>query len=314
MVTEVNPEVAGRQAVMQREFKVMGSRAFVVVHGGDVTMLDTAEARLRQLEAWWSRFLDDSDITRANLSAGMPVKVHEDTLAVVARAVLAWRQTNGHFDITVLPALLQHGYTHSTVTHSPAPLIRGERVGFSAMISWDYAASTLTVPANAAIDLGGIGKGMAADIVAEELIEAGATGVVVNVGGDLVVLGTPDDDESWYMGIEDPRNPPEHVARLRMRCGAMASSGTTIRHWLRPDGTTAHHLIDPFSQRPTDSGVINATVLAADAATAEAFATSAMMLRAPAAVEMLEQLGLAGLLVDSDGVVHTTSTLKDFTI
>ncbi len=314
MSTEVSPEVTGRRAAVQREFKVMGCRSFVVVHGGDEAMLDTAEARLRELESWWSRFLDDSDITRANRSAGTPVSVHEDTLAVVSRAVLAWRQTSGRFDITVLPALLQHGYTHSSVTHSPAPLVLGERVGFSAMISWDYAASTLTVPANTAIDLGGIGKGMAADIVAEELIEAGATGAVVNVGGDLVVLGTPDDDESWYMGIEDPRNPPEHVAVLRMQCGAMASSGTTIRHWTRPDGTTAHHLIDPFSQRPTDSGLINATVLAADAATAEVFATSAMMLPAPAALEMLEQSGLAGLMVDNEGVVHATSTLKDFTV
>jgi len=107
---------------------------------------------------------------------------------------------------------------------------------------------------------------MAADIVAEELIEAGATGVVVNVGGDLVVLGTPDDDKSWYMGIEDPRHPLEHVAVLRMQCGAMASSGMTIRNWHRLDGTTAHHLIDPVSLRPATSGLINATVHAADEA------------------------------------------------
>ena len=103
MSTEVSPEVTGRRAAVQREFKVMGCRSFVVVHGGDEAMLDTAEARLRELESWWSRFLDDSDITRANRSAGTPVSVHEDTLAVVSRAVLAWRQTSGRFDITVLP-------------------------------------------------------------------------------------------------------------------------------------------------------------------------------------------------------------------
>ena len=314
MTIEARQTATGRRVAVQREFKVMGCRSFVVVHGGDEAMLDMAQARLRQLESWWSRFLDDSDVTLANRSVGLPVVVHEDTLAVVSRAVLAWRQTDGRFDITVLPALLQHGYTHSTTTHAAAPSIPGSRVGFSAMIAWDYAASTLTVPANTAIDLGGIGKGMAADIVAEELIEAGATGVVVNVGGDLVVLGTPDDDESWYMGIEDPRHPPDHVAVLRMKCGAMASSGTTIRNWRRPDGTTAHHLIDPCSLDPTTSGLINATVLAADAATAEVFATSAMMLAGPAAIAMLERVGLAGLAVDSGGVVYTTSTLKEFAV
>jgi len=297
---------------VQREFRVMGCRSFVVVHGGDERLLDVAEARLRELESWWSRFLDDSDITRANRAAGQPVVVHDDTLAVVARAVLAWRQTEGRFDITMLPALLQQGYTHSTTTHAAAPSVPGLRVGMSSMIAWDYDASTLTVPANAAIDLGGIGKGMAADIVAEELIEAGATGVVVNVGGDFVVLGTPSDDASWYVGIEDPRNPPAHVAVLRLQAGGMASSGTTIRNWQGADGTTAHHLIDPTSLRPSASGIMNATVLAADAATAEAFATAAMMMAGPEAMAMLDATGLAGLAVGDDGTVHTSSRLKDF--
>lgn len=312
MGSDVRASTTTHDGPVQREFKVMGCRSFVVVHGGDAGLLDVAEARLRQLESWWSRFLADSDITLANQAAGQPVVVHEDTLAIVARAVMAWRQTDGRFDITMLPALLQHGYTHSTTTHAAAPAVPGLRVGLSSMLSWDYEASTLTVPANAAIDLGGIGKGMAADIVAEELIEAGANGVVVNVGGDFVVLGTPSDDESWYVGIEDPRNPPAHIAVLRMQCGGVASSGTTIRNWQREDGSTAHHLIDPSSLRPSTSGVINATVLAADAATAEAFATAAMMLPGPAAVAMLERTQLAGLVVDADGNVYTTSTLKDF--
>ena len=85
------------------------------------------------------------------------------------------------------------------------------------------AASTLTVPATTAIDLGGIGKGFAADIVAEELVEMGATGAVVNIGGDLRATGTPSDDASWYLGIEDPRlaatKPPTHLTAVRLQEG-----------------------------------------------------------------------------------------------
>ncbi|MDO8364488.1 MAG: FAD:protein FMN transferase [Actinomycetota bacterium] len=298
---------------VQRDFRVMGCQAHVVVHGGTEAMLDHAEARLRELESLWSRFRDDSDITRANTAAGLPVQVHEDTLAVVARALDAWRQTDGRFDITMLPALLQHGYTHSAVgTHAPAPSVPGTRVGLSAGVRTDFEAGTLTVPATTAIDLGGIGKGFAADIVAEELIEMGATGALVNVGGDLAALGTPSDDTSWYLGIEDPRNPPAHVAVLRLQTGGLATSGTTIRTWTASDGTTAHHLIDPTSSRPSASGVVTATVIAADAATAESFATSAMMLPAAEAAAMLDRVGLAGLLVTTDGEVVRTSTLKDF--
>ncbi len=297
---------------LQRDFRIMGCQAHIVVHGGSEEMLDTAERRLRELESLWSRFVADSDITRANQAGGQAVVVHEDTLAVISRALDAWRQTDGRFDITMLPALLEHGYTHSVTTHLPAPSVPGSRVGQSAWVKVDYDRSTLTVPATTAIDLGGIGKGFAADIVAEELIEAGALGALVNLGGDLVVLGRPTNDASWYLGIEDPSNPPSHVALLRLDSGGVATSGTTVRRWSTGDGGTAHHLIDPAHARPSATTLLTATVIAADAATAEAFATAAMMLDGRAAVAMLERVGLAGLVVAADGEVLRTITLKDF--
>jgi thiamine biosynthesis lipoprotein len=297
---------------LQRDFKVMGCQAHIVVHGGTTLMLDAAEQRLHELESLWSRFREDSDITRANQAGGRAVQVHEDTLAVVSRALDAWRQTEGRFDITTLPALLEHGYTHSATTKVAAPSVPGTRVGQSAWVKVDYAASTLTVPATTAIDLGGIGKGFAADIVAEELIESGAVGALVNLGGDLAVLGTPIDDTSWRLGIEDPANPPSHVALLRLASGGVATSGTTVRRWSTRDGGTAHHLIDPASSTPSATTLLTATVIAADAATAETFATAAMMLDGPAAVAMLDGVGLAGLVVTAEGKVFKTVTLSTF--
>jgi thiamine biosynthesis lipoprotein len=302
-----------RPAPLSREFRVMGCESHVVVHGGEDWMLDTAEARLRELEGLWSRFLGTSDLTRANVQAGQPVVVHDDTLAVVARSLEAWRQTAGRFDITTLPALVQHGYTHSAVDASvAAPLVPGRRVGMSAWVQVDYQDRTITVPATSAIDLGGIGKGFAADLVAEELVEAGALGAVVNVGGDVRVIGRPHDATSWFVGIEDPRQPPEHLAFLHLEDGGIATSGITVRHWTAADGSAAHHLIDPVTGRPVVDASLSATVLAADTATAEAFATAAMMLPAAEALDMLEAVRLAGLIVDHRGVVHRTTTLQDF--
>jgi thiamine biosynthesis lipoprotein len=296
----------------QRDFRVMGCASFLVVHGGSADMLDIGEARLRELERLWSRFLETSDITRANRAAGTAVVVHEDTLAVVSRALDAWRQTKGSFDITTLPALVEAGYTHSSIDQSPAPALHAHRVCMSEWIEVDYDSSTLKVPAGSAIDLGGIGKGFAADIVAEDLVEAGATGVIVNIGGDLRVIGNPVDDTSWYLGIEDPHHVPDHLAVMRLHDGGVATSGTTIKRWTADDGTTSHHLIDPRTGRPSTSPILTATVIASDAATAEAFATSAMMLTGAQAAVMLDSVGLAGLMVDTDGTVHRTATMKDF--
>ncbi|CAB4362959.1 MAG: hypothetical protein F2681_03730 [Actinobacteria bacterium] len=303
---------------IERELRVMGSTAILQVHGGTVEMLDRAEFRLRELESLWSRFRSDSDITRANQAAGHPVVVHEDTLAIVARALDACRQTEGRFDITMLPALLAAGYTRSTVDDSLAPIVPGTLIGQSALVRFDYAASTITVPEFSAIDLGGIGKGFAADIVAEELMEGGAAGVVVNVGGDIAVLGRPADDPTgeplWIMGVEDPHHPPAHVAVFRLVTGGAATSGTAVRKWTTADGSTAHHLIDPVHSQPARHGIVSATVIANDAATAEVCATAAMMMSAEAAIAWLDGILLAGLIVTESGDVLRTNTLKDFLV
>jgi FAD:protein FMN transferase len=300
--------------IHSRDLKVMGGRAHLVIHGGGEHLLDQGEARLRDLEAKWSRFLPDSDITRANRAAGTPVEVHTDTIAVVQRALDGWRQTGGRFDITMLPALVENGYTHSELSSVAAPTVPGRVVGLSGWVMVDAAMSTITVPATSAIDLGGIGKGYAADLVADELMAAGATGVLVNLGGDLTVRGEPSDDVSWFLGIEDPTATPNHVALLRVATGGVATSGTTVRRWTTPDGETRHHLIDPTTSRPSTIATLTATVLASDCATAEVYATAAMMLPAPEAVAMLDRFGLAGLVVGTDGAVHRSRTLGAFTV
>ena len=297
---------------LQVSFRAMGCAASVVVHGGRPDMLVTAERRIREFEALWSRFIDDSDITVANRHAGQAVHVHEDTLAVVARAIEGCRQTAGSFDITMLPRLIDQGYTHSVVTKAPAPTVSATRVGTSAEIVVDFARSTLTVPVGAALDLGGIGKGFAADVVAEDLVADGAMGALVNIGGDLAVYGEPGVGESWYLGIEDPLDRPNHLACLRLGAGGVATSGTTLRKWVAPDGSEAHHIIDPTTAEPSRGGLSTVTVIAGDAATAEIFAKAAMMLDGPCAMAMLAAAGLAGLGVGDDGVVHRSETLASF--
>ena len=316
-----DPDVgAGRAtAVATRDLTVMGGRAHLVIHGSCVGLVDDladrGEARLRDLEQRWSRFLPDSDITRANRTPGIAVEVGRETIAIVERALDGWRQTNGRFDITMLPALVQLGYTHSSLSAAAAaPVLPGRVVGLSGMVMVDPARSTITTPATSAIDLGGIGKGFAADLVADELTDGGATGVLVNLGGDLSVRGTPSDDASWYLGIEDPSSPPEHVALLRLAAGGVATSGTTVRRWTSPDGRSRHHLIDPATAAPSTASTLTATVLAADCATAEVYATAAMMVEPLLAIDMLDQVGLAGLVVGTDGTVHRTVTLSAFAV
>ena len=108
-----------------RDFTVMGGRGHIVIYGGDEHLVDQGEARLRELESKWSRFLPDSDITRANRAAGMPVEVSADTITVVQRALDGWRQTDGRFDITMLPALVESGTRTARCHRWPPPSCPG---------------------------------------------------------------------------------------------------------------------------------------------------------------------------------------------
>ena len=96
------------------EFRVMGTDAHVIVVGSDARHARraalVARDRLHELEARWSRFLPDSEVSRLNAASGVPVVVSSDTLGLVERAVEGWRRTHGSFDPTVLDALVAQGY------------------------------------------------------------------------------------------------------------------------------------------------------------------------------------------------------------
>jgi thiamine biosynthesis lipoprotein len=319
-----------------RSFRVMGSSAHVTVtaHPDDRSEsstksldahLDRAEARLRALESLWSRFVVGSDVCRANASAGGAVTVDAVTVAVVQRSIDAWKQTRGRFDITVLPALLHHGYIRSlndhdadsrVSSHGSADIPGGDApraaMGRTGAVEVDRRRNTIAVPAGAAIDLGGIGKGYAADLVAGELINAGVAGVMVDIGGDIAVRGLPATRERWLLGIENPTNAPHLISSVALVIGGMATSGITTRRWRSPQGVRVHHIIDPATAMPSTTTLLAATVVASDCTTAEVHATAAMMHDAPAAIALLDDAGLAGLLVTRDGVAVRTRSLRSF--
>src|SRR5579863_8411292 len=120
--------MAARRCSRERRFRAMGTDAHIVVVGGGPSLLDGAVARVAELERRWSRFLPDSEISRANALSGRPLEVSAETVRLVACAVSGWRLTSGRFDPTVLPALCDAGYDRDfraaarrASAHTPPP-------------------------------------------------------------------------------------------------------------------------------------------------------------------------------------------------
>jgi FAD:protein FMN transferase len=266
--------------------------------------LAAARGEVAACERALSRFVPHSDLSRLNDAAGEWTRVDARLLAALTAAVAARAATGGRYDPTVLPAMLAAGYDRSFEQlrpRPPAPL-RGWRAG--AAIDVDLEAGAARIEEHAAVDLGGIGKGFAASraLAAMRAAWRGMPGAIVDLGGDLAVLGQAPDGGPWRIGVADPRSPGDHLAILEVTSGGVATSGRDKRRF--GPGGRLHHLIDPATGRPAELGPLAATVVARDAAEAEAHATALAVTPASEARGYVAQRPwLAAVIVPDSGPV-----------
>jgi thiamine biosynthesis lipoprotein len=291
-------------------FRAMGTDCHVIVVDGDPSDAEWAEHEVRRLEALWTRFDDSSEISRANAAAGVPMAVSPETRALARRALRAERLTGGRFDPLLGGELIALGYDrdHGLLTAAAGPTARVamspavRQAGPSLVV--DAPRGCITVPRGRSLDAGGIGKGLAADMVSAGLMRRGAQGALVNLGGDLRCRGDGPSGE-WRVGIDHPDDPSlPSVARVTLHHGALCTSGVRKRRWRRADGTEAHHLLDPATGRPTDAEVSQVSVIAPRAWLAEAL-TKAVILAGPeAASTLLARHDAGAVVVLADGTAH----------
>ena len=265
---------------IETRFRAMGSEAHIVLVDGAPDLLAAGRASIGRLERRWSRFLDDSELSGLNRHSGVPVIVSPDTLELVERCILASDLTGGRFDPTVGPALAAFGYDRDfpDVVRSVARVgSQAEPVPGVAGIDVDRVVGAVTLPRGVTLDPGGIGKGFAADLTATALVDAGAAGALVDVGGDLRAAGCPPAAEGWAITVPDPLAPDRELLRLALPLGGVATSGRLERTW-RTTAGPAHHLIDPHTGQPVHTDVVAVTVVAGEAWWAEALTKSLFLL------------------------------------
>jgi FAD:protein FMN transferase len=297
----------------ERLFRAMGSDAHLIVVGGADGLVDLAKNRALDLEQRWSRFLDDSEVSDLNRHAGTFVSVSHETVTLVERAVEAWRLSGGAFDPTVLGAMLRAGYDRS---FDQLDVARPDRRGARSQLGIGAASiaidgNRVRLPAATGFDPGGIGKGLAADLICAEMMAAGAEGVCVNLGGDVRVTGSGPDGGAWTVAVEHPWSPTP-IVLLGLADGAVATSTTLRRRW-ETDGETRHHIIDPQTGLPSDTDLTLATVVAAHAWVAEVFAKTVLLSGAAHPFDIVGGTGAQALVVDDRGNIKVTAGLGEFT-
>jgi thiamine biosynthesis lipoprotein len=284
----------------ETRLSTMGTRAHIAAVHGDAGLVEDAAARLADLHRMWTRFEPSSDISRINAHAGAPVAVSPETVLLVGLAVQARRETAGRFDPSVLPAVLAAGYDRDFAELTETSTGSGEAipgVGCDGIVM-DTAACTVTVPRGYAIDVGGIAKGLAADLLVADLLHSGAIGACVNIGGDLRAEGASPKPGGWIVGVEHPRA-QFLLGCIRIKSGAVATTSRVRRSW-GPADARRHHLIDPITGRSANTGVQAVTAVAPEGWRAEAVAKAAFLAGAHSGAALLEEHGLSGLLIRDD--------------
>jgi thiamine biosynthesis lipoprotein len=310
----------------ERRFRAMGSAAHVVVVGGPLHLADDAAARIEALEWAWSRFLPTSEVSALNAHAGHPVEVSPETALLVRTAITAWRVSGGSVDPTVLGAVVAAGYdrsfdrlaeAHAASSAAPpagpslaGPSPAGPSLALVGCTDIVVTPATVTVPAGTGFDPGGIGKGLAGDVVAQELLAAGADGACVNLGGDVRVAGRGPDGGGWTVAVEHPDDGAP-IALLGVADGAVATSSTLKRRW-RIDGRWRHHLIDPATGRPATTDLVQVTAVAAEGWQAEAYAKTVLLRGSARGLDVLPR-GVEVVAVRDDGVVLATPGITTYT-
>jgi thiamine biosynthesis lipoprotein len=318
----VDPTASPAEAELR--FEVMGTHAHVRIVGGDAAALaDAACARLHNLEARWSRFRPDSEISRLNRLDGAPAVVSAPTIELIAHAIEGWKVSDGNFDPTMLGDVIRAGYDRSyeqlqddaTPAGETGAVERGEQWWHRDCggIQFDRATNMVQLPVGVGFDPGGIGKGFAADLVVTAAMAAGAAGALVNVGGDLRVTGQPPSGPRWLIDVLDPFNPAAVVATVGLVDGAVATSTRVRRTWTR-DGRPQHHLLDTRSGEPAGNGVAAVSVIASEGWRAEVLAKAAFIAGVDAARTQIESKAAAALLITDSGTVIPIGAWNAFAI
>jgi thiamine biosynthesis lipoprotein len=271
-------------------------------------LLDKAQALLAEFEQRFSRFIETSEICELNNFQGGEFQASGMLLHLLERCQYYYRETHGLFNPAIIDVLESVGYDRSfdainanQITHDSAKIKRlAGQTTFLARPEFNdlkIVGETLFVPPGMRFDLGGIGKGYAADLLKQEVF-AKIENYWISAGGDLLVKGNDGEKTGWQISVQNPAVPDKDSFSFNTlgQTIGIATSGVIKRHGI-VGGIEWHHLIDPRSSAPADNDLTAVTIIAPTAEQADVYAKTALLLGEVEGLKFIEDRSeLAGAI------------------
>ena len=321
---------AEEEAVTRQVFAMDTLMEFQLYGESAGEAVQAAAEEIQRLEEMLSRTKPDSEVSRLNARSGERTAVDE-TLYVLTEAARGYaEETEGCFDITVAPLVDAWGFAsdsrrvpEQSELDALMPLVGSGQIKLESGEDGNF----ITLGPGQSVDLGGIAKGYASDCLAELFAAYAPERGWVSLGGNVLVWGTRPDGNPWRVGVQDPNHPTEqrNVGEVALTDALAVTSGGYQRYF-EEGGITYHHILDPATGYPADSGLLSVTVVA-DAGTTvqegvtqpgsgtmcDAFSTALFVMGEERALEFWRNSGrdFDLILVTDDGRVLVTSGIAE---
>ena len=274
--------------------------------GGDGSLLDRAEARVRELEGLWSVTDGASEISTLNHDGS--AELSPETADLLRTALDMCRRTDGALDISTYPVLRAWGFTTGeySVPGGEAiaallPLVDYGRVALE--------AGAAALPPGMEIDLGSVAKGYTGDALAALLKQGGAASALLDLGGNIQTVGAKPDGSPWRVAIRNPAG-DGNIGVVEVADQAVVTSGGYERYF-EEDGVRYWHIIDPATGWPARSGLASVTVVGESGLLCDGLSTALFVMGREGALEHWRQhRDFEAVLVSEDGSVTITAGLE----
>ena len=290
--------------ILTRSFRAMGSDCeFQLCFGGGSDsqfIFKCLQDELERLESKYSRFRKDSLLSQINL--GKEVNIDNETISLLEHAFNCFEQSEGLFDVTA-------GRLNSLWDFKKKKVPSQEEISYAlsvtdfSKVSWNNGI--LSMPAGMNVDFGGIVKEYAADTLAVLAKKFGVRYGLINLGGDIAIVGNKPDGIAWKVGITDPRGTETEIASIDIYSGGLATSGDYKRYFIY-EGKRYSHILNPKTGFPC-AGLRAVSVAANLCTVAGSIATIAMLKDEPEAIKWLNDLGVPFVAMDSNLSIQRNS-------
>lgn len=293
-----------------RELYAMDTVMTLEAYGDNAAAaLDAAEDEITRLDALWSISSEDGEI--AQLNANKQATLSDDSLTILKRAKEISEDTDGLFSTTIAPLMEAWGFTSGNYT-VPDDATLQSLLAHVDDTQVQIDGDTVTLPADVEIDLGGIAKGFTSARVMDIFADNGVEHGIISLGGNVQTLGTKPDGSLWRVGIQDPSDTGNILGVLETADQAVITSGAYQRNFEK-DGVLYHHIIDPRTGYPAESGLTSVTIVSDDGTLADGLSTSLFIMGKDEAVSFWQahKEDFDMILVEDDGTVTISDGLQD---